>query len=98
MPRFHAALPRASRATAILELGVLRASSVICGPSAARDANDTTRAQMRLQGRNTPNSKMAVTRDDLGRAARKRGIEGQVTTIRHFEIRCMKDWFYYRLV
>ena len=32
---------------------------------------------------------MAVTRDDLGRAARKRGIEGQVTIIRHFGIRCM---------
>ena len=33
---------------------------------------------------------MAAPRDDLGRAARKRGIEGQVTTIRHFGIRCMK--------
>ena len=32
---------------------------------------------------------MAVARDDLGRAARKRGIEGQVTIIRHFGIRCM---------
>ena len=32
---------------------------------------------------------MAVTRDDLGRAARKRGIEGQVTIIRHFGIRCI---------
>ena len=32
---------------------------------------------------------MAVARNDLGRAARKRGIEGQVTTIRHFGIRCM---------
>ena len=30
---------------------------------------------------------MAVARDDLGRAARKRGIEGQVTIIRHFGIR-----------
>ena len=30
---------------------------------------------------------MAVARDDLGRAARKRGSEGQVTTIRHFGIR-----------
>ena len=51
---------------------------------------------------NTPNSKMAdscylytlkskmvVARDDLGRAGRKRGIEGQVITIRHFGIRCM---------
>ena len=28
----------------------------------------------------TPNSKMAVARDDLERAARKRGIEGQVNT------------------
>ena len=37
----------------------------------------------------TPNSKMAVARDDLRRAARKRGIEGQVTTIRNFEIRCI---------
>ena len=27
------------------------------------------------------NSKMAVARDELGRAARKRGIEGQVTII-----------------
>ena len=34
MPHFRAALPRSSRATAILELGVLRPSSVICGPSA----------------------------------------------------------------
>ena len=32
---------------------------------------------------------MALARDDLGRAARKRGIESQVTTIRHFGIRCM---------
>ena len=32
---------------------------------------------------------MAVVRDDLGRAARKRGSEGQVTTIRHFGIRCI---------
>ena len=32
---------------------------------------------------------MAVARDDLGRAARKRGIEGQVTIIRHFGIRCI---------
>ena len=32
---------------------------------------------------------MAVARDELGRAARKRGIEGQVTIIRHFGIRCM---------
>ena len=32
---------------------------------------------------------MAVARDDLGRAARKRGIDGQVTTIRHFGIRCI---------
>ena len=32
---------------------------------------------------------MAVARDDLGRAARKRGIEGQVTTIPHFGIRCI---------
>ena len=38
----------------------------------------------------TPNSKMAAARDDLGRAVRKRGIEGQVTTIRHFGIRCIK--------
>ena len=30
---------------------------------------------------------MAVARDDLGRAAWKRGIEGQVTTTRHFGIR-----------
>ena len=37
----------------------------------------------------TPNPKMAVARDDLGRAAWKRGIEGQVTTIRHFGIRCI---------
>ena len=29
----------------------------------------------------TPNSKVAVARYDLGREARKRGIEGQVTTI-----------------
>ena len=37
---------------------------------------------------------MAVTRDDLGRAARKRGIEGQETIIRHFGIRCMNfAWF-----
>ena len=34
---------------------------------------------------------MEVAWDDLGRVAWKRGIEGQVTTIRHFEIRCM-DW------
>ena len=33
---------------------------------------------------------MAVARDDLGRAARKRGIEGQVTIIRHFGIRCIE--------
>ena len=32
---------------------------------------------------------MAVAQDDLGRAARKRGIEGQVTPIRHFGIRCI---------
>ena len=32
---------------------------------------------------------MAVARDDLGRAARKRGIVGQVTIIRHFGIRCI---------
>ena len=32
---------------------------------------------------------MAVARDDLGRAARKRGIEGQITIIRHFGIRCI---------
>ena len=32
---------------------------------------------------------MAVARGDLGRAARKRGIEGQVTIIRHFGIRCI---------
>ena len=32
---------------------------------------------------------MAVARNDLGRAVRKRGIEGQVTTIRHFGIRCI---------
>ena len=32
---------------------------------------------------------MAVARDDLRRAARKRGIEGQVTIIRHFRIRCI---------
>ena len=32
---------------------------------------------------------MAVTRDDLGRAAWKRGIEGQLITIRHFGIRCI---------
>ena len=32
---------------------------------------------------------MAVARDDLVRAARKRGIEGQVTIIRHFGIRCI---------
>ena len=32
---------------------------------------------------------MAVARDDLGRVARKRGIKGQVTIIRHFGIRCM---------
>ena len=37
---------------------------------------------------------MAVARDDLGRAARKRGIEGQVTTIRHFGIRCMAVHIY----
>ena len=34
---------------------------------------------------------MAVARDDLGRAARKRGIEGQVTIIRHFGIRCISS-------
>ena len=39
----------------------------------------------------TPNYKMAVARDNLGKVARKRGIEGQVTTIRHFGIRCMAD-------
>ena len=44
---------------------------------------------MTLLGRNTPNSKMAVARDDLERAGRKRGIEGQETTMRHFGIRCM---------
>ena len=33
---------------------------------------------------------MAVARDDLRRAARKRGIEGQVTIIRHFGIRCIR--------
>ena len=32
---------------------------------------------------------MPVARDDLGRAARKRGIEGQVTINRHFGIRCI---------
>ena len=32
---------------------------------------------------------MAVARDDLGKAAWERGIEGQVTTIRHFGIRCI---------
>ena len=32
---------------------------------------------------------MAVKKVDLGRAARKRGIEGEVTTIRHFGIRCI---------
>ena len=32
---------------------------------------------------------MAVARDDLGRAARKRSIEGQVTIVRHFGIRCI---------
>ena len=32
---------------------------------------------------------MAVARDDLGRAARKRGIEGHVTIISHFGIRCI---------
>ena len=31
---------------------------------------------------------MAVARDDLGRVARKRVIEGQVTIIRHFGNRC----------
>ena len=34
---------------------------------------------------------MAVARDDLGRPARKRGIEGQETIIRHFGIRCMEN-------
>ena len=34
---------------------------------------------------------MAVARDDLGRAARKRGIEGQVIIIRHFGIRCTES-------
>ena len=34
---------------------------------------------------------MVVARDGLGRAARKRGIEGQITTTRHFGIRCMAD-------
>ena len=29
---------------------------------------------------------MAVTRDDLGRAARKRGIEGQVTAMASFAV------------
>ena len=33
---------------------------------------------------------MAVARYDLGRAARKRGIEGQVTIIPHFGIRCVQ--------
>ena len=33
---------------------------------------------------------MAVARDDLGRVARKRGIEGQVTIIRHFGSRCIE--------
>ena len=32
---------------------------------------------------------MAVPRDDLGKAARKRGIEGQVAIIVHFGIRCI---------
>ena len=41
----------------------------------------------------TPNYKMAVTWDDLGRAAWKQGMEGQVTTIRHFGIRCMISRF-----
>ena len=35
---------------------------------------------------------MAVARDDLGRAARKRGIEGQATTIRHFGVKCIADY------
>ena len=35
---------------------------------------------------NKINSKIAVARDDLGRATRKRDIEGQVTIIRHFGI------------
>ena len=34
---------------------------------------------------------MAVARDDLGRAARKRGIEGQVTIIRYFGMRCIQS-------
>ena len=37
---------------------------------------------------------MAVAQDDLGRAVRKRGIEGQGTTIRHFGIRCIGVAFY----
>ena len=46
----------------------------------------------------TPNCKMTVARDDLGRAAWKRGIEDQVTTIRHFGIRCiLEDWNLYFL-
>ena len=40
---------------------------------------------------------MAVARDDLGRAARKRGIEGQATIIRHFGIRCMRSFFEFKL-
>ena len=35
---------------------------------------------------------MAVARDALLRAARKRGIEGQVTIIRHFGIRCITQY------
>ena len=43
----------------------------------------------------TSNYKMAVARDDLGEVARKRGIEGQVTTIRHFGIRCICGNFWF---
>ena len=43
----------------------------------------------KLGVRYTPNSKIAVARDDLWREARKQGIKGQVTTISHFGITCM---------
>ena len=40
---------------------------------------------------------MAVARDDLGRAARKRGIDGQVTIIRQFGIRCIYEYHIFEL-
>ena len=61
-----------------------------CNPNSnARNTAGHTPNSKMAKEINKINSKMAVARDDLGRAARKRGIEGEVTTIRHFGIRCI---------